>query len=103
MFIATGTFDVYVSYLSCLFRCLLLRVLKQLFIILQGSNVNQKYPYIVLGSVAVLATVTASFLPETLHKKLPENIKDAKYFGNNQKFWTFFHKCSADKHDRCLN
>jgi hypothetical protein len=51
----------------------------------------------VLGSVAILATVTTAFLPETLNKKLPENIKDAKYFGNNQKFWTFFHKCCADR------
>jgi hypothetical protein len=96
MFITTGTFEIYSSFLSSLFRCLLLRVLKQLFVILQGSNVNQKYPYIVLGSVAILATVTTAFLPETLNKKLPENIKDAKYFGNNQKFWTFCHKCCAD-------
>jgi hypothetical protein len=103
MFITKGTFDVYASFLSGLFRCLLLRVLKQLLIILQGSNVNQKYPYIVLGSVAIVATITTSFVPETLNKKLPESIKDAKYFGNNQKFWTFFHKCSADKHPRCLN
>jgi hypothetical protein len=57
----------------------------------------------VLGSVAIIATVTTSFLPETLNKKLPENLKDAKYFGNNQKFWTFFRKSSADKHERCLN
>jgi hypothetical protein len=103
MFLITGTFDVYVSYLSGLFTCRPLRVMTQLFIILQGSNVNQKYPYIVLGSVAVLATVTTAFLPETLNKKLPETLKDAKYFGNNQKFWTFFHKCSAVKRDKCLN
>jgi hypothetical protein len=103
MFITTGTFDVYVSYVSDLFRCLLLRVMKQLFIILQGSNVNQKYPYIVLGSVAILATVTTTFLPETVNQKLPENLKDAKYFGNNQKFWTFFRRRSADKGDKCLN
>jgi hypothetical protein len=57
----------------------------------------------VLGSVAILATVTTAFLPETLNNKLPENLKDAKYFGNNQKFWNFFHKCSAGKHDKCLN
>jgi len=103
MFITTGTFDVYDSFLSGLFICILLQALKLLFIILQGSNVNQKYPYIVLGSAAVLATVTTAFLPETLNKKLPENIKDAKYFGNNQKFWSFFRHCSADKHDKCLN
>jgi hypothetical protein len=100
MFITTGIFDVYVSFLSGLLTC---RLLKQLFIILQGSNVNQKYPYIVLGSAAVLATITTTFLPETLNKKLPENLKDAKYFGNNHKFWDFFHKCSAGKHNKCLN
>jgi uncharacterized membrane protein len=73
------------------------------YVVYLGSNVNQKYPYIVLGSVAILATITTAFLPETLNKKLPENIKDAKYFGIDQKFWTFFHKCTPDKHDKCLN
>lgn len=73
------------------------------YVVYLGSNVNQKYPYIVLGSVAILATITTAFLPETLNRKLPENIKDAKYFGNNQKFWTFSPKYSVDTQNRCFN
>jgi hypothetical protein len=65
--------------------------------------VNQKYPYIVLGSVAVLGTIATAFLPETLNKKLPDNIKDAKYFGINQEFWSFFQESSADSQQRHFN
>ena len=95
--------NVYASFRNGPVICLLFQVLKELFIVLQGSNINQKYLYIVLGSVAILATIATAFLPETLNRKLPDNIQDAKYFGRNQKFWSFFHTFSADTQDSCLN
>ncbi|PNF18176.1 hypothetical protein B7P43_G01824 [Cryptotermes secundus] len=66
------------------------------YVVYLGSHLNQKYPYIVLGSMASLGTIATAFLPETLNRKLPDNIKDAKYFGLNQKFWSFFQEASAD-------
>jgi len=32
--------------------------------------------------------VSALFLPETLHQKLPETLAEAKIFGADQKFWS---------------
>jgi hypothetical protein len=53
--------------------------------------------------MATLGTIATAFLPETLNKKLPDNIRDAKYFGINQKFWSFFQKSSADSQHARLN
>ncbi|XP_070190409.1 organic cation transporter protein-like isoform X4 [Littorina saxatilis] len=38
-------------------------------------------PSLIFGGLSVLAGLAALFLPETLHKKLPESIEDAKNFG----------------------
>ncbi|XP_069687216.1 solute carrier family 22 member 21-like isoform X2 [Periplaneta americana] len=64
------------------------------YVVYLGSHINQKYPYIVLCAMALLGTAVSSFLPETLNKKLPDNIKDAKYFGRNEKYWSFCKKSS---------
>jgi hypothetical protein len=53
--------------------------------------------------MAVLGTIATAFLPETLNKKLPDNIKDAKYFGINQEFWSFFQESSANSQRRHFN
>ena len=38
-------------------------------------------PSLVFGVLSVLAGIFALFLPETLNKKLPETVADAKNFG----------------------
>jgi hypothetical protein len=53
--------------------------------------------------MATLGTIATAFLPETLNRKLPDNIKDAKYFGLNQKFWSFFQEASADSQRMRVN
>lgn len=35
----------------------------------------------------LIGIVVMMFLPETLHQKLPETLKDAEKFGKSQPFW----------------
>lgn len=44
-------------------------------------------PYIVMGSIAFMASIAASFLPETLKRTLPETIEQANEFGKTDKYW----------------
>ena len=53
----------------------------------QGTNYDARYPYVILLVLFILSTVITMFLPETLHQKLPETIRDAKKFGKTQPFW----------------
>lgn len=36
-----------------------------------------------------LGCICASFLPETLHQKLPETLAEAQVFGADQKYFAF--------------
>lgn len=36
-----------------------------------------------------IGTLAMMFLPETLHQKLPETLKEAEKFGKSQPFWYF--------------
>nr|CAD7417340.1 unnamed protein product [Timema poppensis] len=58
------------------------------YIVYLGSSVDTRYPYIILGLLTTLAAISATFLPETLNQKLPENLTDAQNFGKDQKFWS---------------
>jgi hypothetical protein len=42
-----------------------------------------------LTILAVLGTILAAFLPETLNQSLPETIKEANNFGKDAKFWSY--------------
>lgn len=50
----------------------------------QGKNTNQKYPYIILTFLYVIGVVCGIFAPETLHKKLPDSLEEARKFGAGQ-------------------
>nr|CAD7424296.1 unnamed protein product [Timema monikensis] len=58
------------------------------YIVYLGSTTDIRYPYIILGLMALLGSVLSAFLPETLNVKLPETLYDAQHFGDNQKFWS---------------
>ncbi|XP_065367629.1 organic cation transporter 1-like [Calliphora vicina] len=45
-------------------------------------------PYYILCILFLLATIGALFLPETLHKKLPDTMEEARQFGVNDKFFS---------------
>ncbi|XP_067674872.1 organic cation transporter protein-like [Haliotis asinina] len=49
--------------------------------LLVGGNLKTALPLVVFGAVTVGAGLLSLILPETLNRKLPENIEDAKMFG----------------------
>lgn len=53
----------------------------------QGTNYDVRYPYMILLSMFVVGVFVMLFLPETLHQKLPETLREAEQFGKDQCFW----------------
>ncbi|XP_067675691.1 organic cation transporter protein-like isoform X2 [Haliotis asinina] len=50
-----------------------------------GGDFGNALPLLVFGAVTVAAGILALWLPETLNRKLPETIEDAKVFGKSGK------------------
>ena len=50
---------------------------------LVGGQFGRALPLLVFGSATVGAGLLCIFLPETLHKHLPETLEDAKMFGRS--------------------
>lgn len=44
-------------------------------------------PYLVLGIMAVVGSITCLFLPETAMENLPESMEEAESFGQLQGFF----------------
>lgn len=42
---------------------------------------NTELPTIIFGAMAVLSAMFTLFLPETLHKEMPQTIEDGERFG----------------------
>lgn len=53
------------------------------YLVYLGTTVNIRAPYYILGTLFLLGGIGALFLPETLHKKLPDTIEEAKHFGRH--------------------
>lgn len=49
-----------------------------------GTTYDIRYPYYILFILYLMGGLTALYLPETLHQKLPDSLEDAKRFGKNQ-------------------
>jgi len=45
------------------------------------DSIDKRLPTLVFGGVAILAALLALLLPETLHKEMPQTIKDGEHFG----------------------
>ncbi|PSN35683.1 hypothetical protein C0J52_21768 [Blattella germanica] len=54
-----------------------------------GTNVDLRYPYIIMAFLFICSIFGSLFLPETLHHRLPETLQDAQDFGRDQAFWSF--------------
>lgn len=66
----------------CFFFC-------QIILFFQGTNFDVRYPYMIFMVCFFIGTLAMMFLPETLHQKLPETLKEAEKFGKSQPFWYF--------------
>lgn len=57
------------------------------YVVFIGTKYDVRYPFLIIGALAVIGAIAALFLPETLHQKLPETLAEAQRFGANQPFW----------------
>lgn len=53
------------------------------YLIYLSNTVDIRSPYYILGALFLLGAVSILFLPETLHKKLPDTMEEARQFGVN--------------------
>ena len=53
-----------------------------------GAN-DQRIPLGVMGLINMVAAITASFLPETVGCDLPETLKSASMFGEDQSYFSY--------------
>lgn len=53
------------------------------YLVYLGTTVDIRSPYYILGTLFFIGAIGALFLPETLHKKLPDTMEEARLFGIN--------------------
>jgi len=53
------------------------------YLVYLGTRVNICAPYYILGTLFLLGGISALFLPETLHRKLPDTMEEATNFGRH--------------------
>ncbi|KAH8346625.1 hypothetical protein KR084_007129 [Drosophila pseudotakahashii] len=58
------------------------------YLVYLGTTVDIRAPYYILGILFLLGGIGVLFLPETLHKKLPDTIEEAGHFGKHDKFFS---------------
>ncbi|XP_017007624.1 carcinine transporter isoform X2 [Drosophila takahashii] len=58
------------------------------YLVYLGTTVDIRAPYYILGVLFLLGGIGALFLPETLHKKLPDTMEEAGHFGKHDKFFS---------------
>jgi hypothetical protein len=54
------------------------------YIVKVGQDVDLRFPFYVIGLMALSGCVACLFLPETLHQNLPETLEEATKFGKHQ-------------------
>ncbi|XP_076306746.1 carcinine transporter-like [Tachypleus tridentatus] len=68
------------------------------YIIYLGTY-ERHIPYFIIGGICFLASIAASFLPETLHATLPQTIEDGEKYGQNQKYFSCHSPQDDDSED----
>ncbi|KAM7363072.1 carcinine transporter-like isoform 2-T5 [Cochliomyia hominivorax] len=58
------------------------------YLVYLGTTVDIRSPYYILSVLFFIGAVGDLFLPETLHKKLPDTMEEARQFGINDKFFS---------------
>uniref|UniRef100_A0A1B0AV89 Major facilitator superfamily (MFS) profile domain-containing protein n=1 Tax=Glossina palpalis gambiensis TaxID=67801 RepID=A0A1B0AV89_9MUSC len=54
------------------------------YLVYLGTTVDIRSPYYILGTLFLFGAIGAAFLPETLHKKLPDTMEEARQFGKQE-------------------
>lgn len=62
---------------------------------MQGVSVDVRLPFAITGLITLTGALLASFIPETLHVRLPETLSDAQHFGKDQKYWSWIGRRSS--------
>ncbi|GFT54497.1 hypothetical protein NPIL_694641 [Nephila pilipes] len=62
------------------------------------ANIAKYIPFLIIGLVALTASLCATLLPETLDEILPQTIQDGETFGKDQKY--FMCKWKRTKHSK---
>lgn len=60
-----------------------------------GVSVDVRLPFAITGLITLTGALLASFIPETLHVRLPETLSDAQHFGKDQKYWSWIGRRSS--------
>ncbi|XP_036324828.1 carcinine transporter isoform X1 [Rhagoletis pomonella] len=58
------------------------------YLVYLGTTINIRAPYYILATLFLVGGMAALFLPETLHKKLPDTLEEARHFGKHDKFFS---------------
>ncbi|XP_023309184.2 carcinine transporter-like [Lucilia cuprina] len=58
------------------------------YLVYLSTTVDIRCPYYILATLFLISSVGTLFLPETLHKKLPDTMEEARQFGVNDKFFS---------------
>ncbi|EAA08673.4 AGAP004104-PB [Anopheles gambiae str. PEST] len=58
------------------------------YIVYLGTSRDLRLPFVAMALIMLVGAVSAIFLPETLHQKLPETMDEGRQFGRDQRFWS---------------
>lgn len=58
------------------------------YIVYLGTSRDLRLPFVAMGLIMFVGALSAIFLPETLHQKLPETMDEGRQFGRDQRFWS---------------
>ncbi|XP_016961208.1 carcinine transporter [Drosophila biarmipes] len=73
------------------------------YLVYLGTTVDIRAPYYILGVLFLTGGIGALFLPETLHKKLPDTMEEASHFGQHDKFFSLPKPPPAAENDDSLS
>uniref|UniRef100_A0A182W0H0 Major facilitator superfamily (MFS) profile domain-containing protein n=1 Tax=Anopheles minimus TaxID=112268 RepID=A0A182W0H0_9DIPT len=72
------------------------------YIVYLGTSRDLRLPFVAMGLITLVGALSAIFLPETLHQKLPETMDEGRQFGRDQRFWSVPKRPAAAASDRTL-
>uniref|UniRef100_A0A182N5L2 Major facilitator superfamily (MFS) profile domain-containing protein n=1 Tax=Anopheles dirus TaxID=7168 RepID=A0A182N5L2_9DIPT len=72
------------------------------YIVYLGTSRDLRLPFVAMALITVVGALSAIFLPETLHQKLPETMDEGRRFGRDQRFWSIPKGPPTAANTRCV-